>query len=119
MEQAVYVRVIRYRWVPGHAHEAARLARALRASAEGQPGSRGVRVLSVVEGASEGLVVFEWDSRMALDAHVRGTSLERVAPWAVPLLHWRTDQSYEVLTSGPLPAPRRGRESTLAAPAAP
>ena len=32
-----------------------------------------------------------------LEAHRAQASLERVAPWAVPLLHWRTDQAYEVI----------------------
>lgn len=95
----MYIRVIRYRWLPGHVREGARLARALAESAAGRPGSRGVRVLSALQGGVEGLVVFEWDSREALEAHVAAVSLERLAPWAVPLLHWRTDQSYEVLPS--------------------
>lgn len=92
-----YIRVIRYRWRPGSPNESARLARALAASAAGQAGSHGVRVLSALDGGGEGLVVFEWETRVALDAHRTETSLERVAPWAVPLLHWRTDQIYEVL----------------------
>ncbi len=93
----MYVRVIRYRWLPGHAHEAKRLAEALVASAAGIPGARGVRVLSTIDGGTEGLVVFEWETREALEAHRAQASLERVAPWAVPLLHWRTDQAYEVI----------------------
>jgi hypothetical protein len=101
----VYVRVVRYRWLPGHVHEAPRLAQALVASAEGRPGNRGVRVLSALQGGVEGLVVFEWDSLPALEAHVTAVSLERLAPWAVPLLHWRTDQSYEVLPTTGATAP--------------
>ena len=95
----MYVRVIRYRWLPSHVREGPRLARALAESAAGRSGSRGVRVLSALQGGVEGLVVFEWDSREALEAHVAAVTLERLAPWAVPLLHWRTDQSYEVLLS--------------------
>lgn len=92
-----YVRVIRYRWLPGHITESARLAQALAASGAGQADNCSVRVLSALDGGSEGLVVFEWATREALSEHVAGTSLERLAPWAVPLLHWRTDQAYEVL----------------------
>jgi hypothetical protein len=92
----VYVRVIRYRWLPGRAQEGARLARELAASAEGRPGGRGVRVLTALQGGVESLVVFEWETREALDGHLAAVSLERLAPWAVPLLHWRTDQSYAV-----------------------
>ena len=95
----MYVRVIRYRWLPGHVQEGRRLAQVLAASAEGSAGSRGVRVLSALQGGVEGLVVFEWDTRDALEAHAAAVTLERLAPWAVPLLHWRTDQSYEVLLS--------------------
>ena len=102
-----YIRVIRYRWLPGHAGLSARLAQALAASAAGWAGSRGVRVLSALDGGTEGLVVFEWESREALDGHLAAASLDRLAPWAVPLLHWRTDQSYEVLPSegGEAPSP--------------
>jgi quinol monooxygenase YgiN len=99
-----YIRVIRYRWLPGHTTESARLASVLAASVAGQAGSRGVRVLSALDGGGEGLVVFEWETREALNQHLTTTSLERLAPWAVPLLHWRTDQAYEVLSgeaSGP------------------
>jgi quinol monooxygenase YgiN len=92
-----YVRVIRYRWLPGHTTESARLAHALASSVAEQPGSRGVRVLSALDGGGEGLVVFEWETRDALNQHLTAASLERLAPWAVPLLHWRTDQAYEVL----------------------
>ncbi len=92
-----YIRVIRYRWLPGHTSESARLARALASSVAGQPGSRGVRVLSALGGGGEGLVVFEWETREALAAHLGAATLERLAPWAIPLLHWRTDQAYEVL----------------------
>ena len=92
-----YIRVIRYRWLPGHTAESTRLARALTASVAGQAGSRGVSVLSALDGGGEGLVVFEWETRDALNQHRTATSLERLAPWAVPLLHWRTDQAYEVL----------------------
>jgi quinol monooxygenase YgiN len=99
-----YIRVIRYRWLPGHATESARLASVLAASVAGQAGSCGVRVLSALDGGGEGLVVFEWESREALNQHLTSTSLERLAPWAVPLLHWRTDQAYEVLSgNGPRP----------------
>ena len=56
-----------------------------------------MRVLAALDGGSEGLVVFEWETREALDAHLLTASLERLAPWAVPLLHWRTDQNYEVV----------------------
>src|SRR5215210_4308304 len=94
-----YVRVIRYRWLPGHTGESPRLAQALAASAAGQAGSRGVRVLCALDGGTEGLVVFEWESREALQRHVAAASLDRIAPWAVPSLHWRTDQSYEVLSA--------------------
>jgi heme-degrading monooxygenase HmoA len=92
-----YIRVIRYRWLPGYASESARLARALASSGAGQAGSRGVRVLSALDGGGEGLVVFEWETREALNEHLLTASLERLAPWAVPLLHWRTDQTYEVI----------------------
>ncbi|HEY7060135.1 MAG TPA: antibiotic biosynthesis monooxygenase [Chloroflexota bacterium] len=99
-----FIRVIHYRWRLGSPNESARLARVLAASAAGEAGeagSRGVRVLSALDGGREGLVVFEWETRAALDAHRAATSLERVAPWAVPLLHWRTDQTYEVLAPDP------------------
>jgi hypothetical protein len=92
-----YIRVIRYRWLPGYAGESARLARALASSGAGLVGSRGVRVLSALDGGGEGLVVFEWETREALNEHLAGATLERLAPWAVPLLHWRTDQAYQVL----------------------
>jgi quinol monooxygenase YgiN len=92
-----YIRVIRYRWLPGYSAESARLARALSASVAAQAGSLGVRVLSALDGGGEGLVVFEWETREALSQHLTAASLERLAPWAVPLLHWRTDQAYEVL----------------------
>jgi hypothetical protein len=92
-----YIRVIRYRWLPGYATESSRLAQALAASGAGQAGSRSVRVLSALDGGGEGLVVFEWETREALNAHLLAASLERLAPWAVPLLYWRTDQTYEVL----------------------
>ena len=92
-----YIRVIRYRWLPGHSAASTRLARALAASVAGQIGSRGVRVLSALDGGGEGLVVFEWETRESLNQHLTTASLERLAPWAVPLLHWRTDQAYEVL----------------------
>lgn len=100
-----YVRVIRYRWLPGHAPESARLARALATSGAGQTGSLGVRVLSGLGDGGEGLVVFEWETREALNEHLVAASLERLAPWAVPLLHWRTDQAYEVLPSEDPPPP--------------
>ena len=98
----MFVRVIRYRWLPGHAADAVRLTRLLVQSAQGQPGCRGIRVLSALDGPGEGLVVFEWETRAALDAHAAAANLECLAPWAVPLLHWRTDQSYELV---PLEAP--------------
>ena len=100
MGASVFVRVIRYRWLPGHAGHATRLARELVASAQGQPGCRAVRVLSALDGGTEGLVVFEWETRAALDAHVAVASLERLARWAIPLLHWRTDQCYEMISPG-------------------
>jgi quinol monooxygenase YgiN len=99
-----YVRVIRYRWRPGCTAESGRLAQALVASGMGREGSRSVRVLAALDGGSEGLVVFEWETREALDAHLRTASLEQLAPWAVGLLHWRTDQNYEVLPGDALPA---------------
>ena len=92
-----YIRVIRYRWRPGCTAESSRLAQALVTSGVGREGSRSVRVLAALDGGSEGLVVFEWETREALDAHLLTASLERLAPWAVPLLHWRTDQNYEVV----------------------
>jgi quinol monooxygenase YgiN len=100
----VFVRVIRYRWLPGHTADAARLARELVRSAQGQPGCRAIRVLSALDRASEGLVVFEWETRAALDEHVARASLERLAPWAVPLLQWRTDQSYTPMPIDGAPA---------------
>ena len=69
--------------------------RYVRASAAGQPDLTGLRVLRGLDGGNEGLVVFEWGTRAALDAHREAVSLDKVAPWAVPLLHWRTDQAYE------------------------
>ena len=92
----MYVRVIRYRWLAGRAHEGSRLARELAASADGRTGAHGVRVLTALQGGVETLVVFEWETREALDSHLASVTLERLAPWAVPLLHWRTDQSYVV-----------------------
>ena len=106
----MFVRAIRYRWVPAHAADAARLARELVASAQGQPGCRAVRVLSALDGGTEGLVVFEWETRAALDAHVAAASLERLAPWAVPLLHWRTDQCYEMIFPSVVYSGHAGRE---------
>jgi quinol monooxygenase YgiN len=95
--QGVFVRVIRFRWLPGEATESARLARALVQSAQGQPACRTIRVLSALEDGSEGLVVFEWATRQALDAHVTQVSIDRLAPWAMPLLQWRTDQCYTLV----------------------
>jgi quinol monooxygenase YgiN len=100
----LFVRVIRYRWRPGHVADAARLARQLVRSAQGQPGCRAIRVLSALEGGGEGLVVFEWETRAALEAHAAAASLERLAPWAVPLLHWRTDQCYALVPLDAAPA---------------
>ena len=91
----MFVRVIRYRWLSGHADDALRLARLLVESAQGQAECAGIRVLHALDNSREGLVVFEWPTRAALDAHIAAASLERLAPWAVPLLHWRTDQAYE------------------------
>jgi hypothetical protein len=107
-----YIRVIRYRWLPGHSGDAARLAQALAASGAGQADSRGVRVLSALGGGSEGLVVFEWATREALSAHLAGVSLERLAPWAVPLSHWRTDQAYEVLVGDAVGLDQGGSTAT-------
>jgi len=56
-----------------------------------------VRVLAALDGTGEGLVVFEWETREALNRHLAAASIEGLAPWAVPLLHWRTDQAYKVL----------------------
>jgi hypothetical protein len=50
-------------------------------------------------------VVFEWETREGLEAHAAATRLESVAPWAIPLLQWRTDQSYEALALDPQPRP--------------
>jgi hypothetical protein len=91
----MYSRVIRYRWLPGHAGEGPRLVRALLASAEGHPDLLAAHVLRALEGSQEGIVVFDWASRAALERHRLATPLEQVAPWAIPLLHWRTDQCYE------------------------
>jgi quinol monooxygenase YgiN len=81
--------------------ESSRLAQALVASGVGQAGNRSVRVLAALDGGREGLVVFEWETREALDAHLRSATLEQLAPWAVRLLHWRTDQNYEVVPGDP------------------
>jgi quinol monooxygenase YgiN len=91
----VYVRAIRYRWLQVSAENTERLATQLVQSARALPGCRTIRVLSALDGGREGLVAFEWDTRMGLDAHAQATRLEAVAPWAIPLLQWRTDQSYE------------------------
>jgi heme-degrading monooxygenase HmoA len=93
----VYTRAIRYRWLQRSAENAERLAGQLARSAHGRPGCRGVRVLSALDGGREGLVVFEWETREGLEAHASTSRLENVAPWAIPLLQWRTDQSYESL----------------------
>jgi hypothetical protein len=71
-------------------------------SARGRAGCRGVRVLSCVDRSGEGLVVFEWETREALAAHAAEASLDSVAPWAIAQLHWRTDQTYEVLPEAAL-----------------
>jgi hypothetical protein len=92
---AVYVRAIRYRWLQVSAENTERLATQLVESAKALPGCRAIRVLSALDGGREGLVAFEWDTRNELDAHARAARLEAVAPWAIPLLQWRTDQSYE------------------------
>ena len=91
----MFVRVIRYRWLPGHADDALRLARLLVESAQGQADCSAIRVLNALDHSREALVVFEWATRAALEAHIAAAGLERLAPWAVPLLHWRTDQAYE------------------------
>jgi quinol monooxygenase YgiN len=91
----MYSRVIRYRWLPGHASEGPRLVQALLATAAGQPDLLAARVLRALGNSHEGIVVFDWASRAALERHRAATPLETVAPWAIPLLHWRTDQCYE------------------------
>jgi quinol monooxygenase YgiN len=102
-----FVRVIRYRWLPGHTAEAQRLAQVLVESAQGQPGCRGIRVLTVLDSGTEGLVVFEWETRAAMEAHASTATIERLAPWAMPFLHWRTDQRYVLVAAYPPPAPAR------------
>ncbi len=96
-----FVRVIRYRWLPGHTAEAQRLAQVLVESAQGRPGCRGIRVLTVLEGGTEGLVVFEWKTRAAMEAHASTATIERLAPWAMPFLRWRTDQQYALVAVYP------------------
>ncbi len=91
----MYVRAIRYRWLAGPADNGERLAAQLVESIQGRAGCRGVRVLSALDGGPEGLVLFEWETREGLEAHASATRLESIAPWAIPLLQWRTDQSYE------------------------
>jgi quinol monooxygenase YgiN len=99
----VYVRAIRYRWLADPAGNAERLAAQLVRSVRGRTGCRAVRVLSALDGGREGLVVFEWETREGLEAHAQAACLESVAPWAISLLQWRTDQSYEALPPERLP----------------
>jgi quinol monooxygenase YgiN len=98
----VFIRAIRFRWLPGQAEHAPRLTADLVRSARGRAGCRAVRVLQGLDG-DEGLVVFEWEGREQLEAHAREARLETVAPWVIALLHWRTDQLYEGGEPGPDP----------------
>ena len=90
----MFIRAIRFRWLPGQAEHAPRLTADLVRSARGRAGCRATRVLRGLDG-DEGLVVFEWERREQLEAHAREARLEVVAPWVIALLHWRTDQLYE------------------------
>ena len=100
----MYVRAIRYRWLQVSAENTQRLAAQLVQSAKALPGCRAIRVLSALDGGREGLVVFEWDTREGLEGHARTARLEAVAPWAISLLQWRTDQCYESVPVEQLPA---------------
>ncbi len=91
----MYSRIIRYRWLPGHAGEGPRLVEALLATSAGHPDLLAAHVMGALDGGPEGIVMFDWASRAALERHRAATPLEQVAPWAIPLLHWRTDQCYE------------------------
>ena len=76
----MFVRAIRYCWLSGPADNAERLAAQLVQSVRGFPGCRAVRVLRALDGEREGLVVFEWETREALEAHAAASRLETVAP---------------------------------------
>jgi quinol monooxygenase YgiN len=90
----VFIRAIRFRWLPGQAEHAPRLIADLVRSGRNRAGCRAVRVLRALDG-DEGLVVFEWERRDQLERHAREVRLETLAPWVIALLHWRTDQLYE------------------------